>query len=354
MQRSGRFGGGSPATGPSKTTPPLEQRDDAVGDVLEVVEVLRDEDDRTARRRGRRARSPRAAAAGAGRARRSARRAAAPAGRASSEIARSSRCRLPTESARRGAVVGRQLEPREQRRRVAGPLEPREELEVLTRREPPVVGGPLRHPADADAPRARSTVPLLGCSAPARIASSVDLPAPFGPTSASASPGGTSRSVGLRARRGRRSGGRRRARREQSAIYALRALGLSHRHDGGGGRLLDLDLDRHRAALGPRLELDALGEELVHRAAGGEQRQRDEDPGQPVDLPAGEQAEDDEQRVEPERAPHHLRDDDVALDLVDDEEEDRHPDAARSGGRRPRRCRPGSRRARGRGTGSAR
>ena len=67
-------------------------------------------------------------------------------------------------------------------------------------------------------------------------------------------------------------------------------------------------------------------EELVHGAPGGEQGQRDEDPGQPVDLPAREQAEDDQERVEAERAPHHLRDDDVALDLVDDEEEDRHPD----------------------------
>ena len=57
----------------------------------------------------------------------------------------------------------------------------------------------------------------------------------------------------------------------------------------------------------------------------GEQRQRDEDPRQAVDLAAREQAEDHEQRVQAQRAPHHLRHDDVPLDLVDEQEEDDHP-----------------------------
>ena len=47
---------------------------------------------------------------------------------------------------------------------------------------------------------------------------------------------------------------------------------------------------------------------------------------EPVDLAAGEQAEDDEQRVQPQRRAHHLRHDHVPLDLVDEEEEQRHPD----------------------------
>ena len=85
------------------------------------------------------------------------------------------------------------------------------------------------------------------------------------------------------------------------------------------------DLDGHGGASSP-LEHDPLGEELPDRAAGGEQRQRDEDARQPVDLTAGEQAEDHEQRMQPQRVAHHLRDDDVSLDLVDDEEEQRDPD----------------------------
>ena len=58
----------------------------------------------------------------------------------------------------------------------------------------------------------------------------------------------------------------------------------------------------------------------------GEERQRDEDPRQPVDLAAGEQPEDHEQRVQPQRRAHHVRDDDVPLDLVDEQEEQRDPD----------------------------
>src|SRR5262249_60773176 len=56
------------------------------------------------------------------------------------------------------------------------------------------------------------------------------------------------------------------------------------------------------------------------------ERQRDEYAGEAVDLAAGEQAEDDQERVEPQRASHDVRNHDVALDLMDDEEEDDHPD----------------------------
>src|SRR5689334_17960897 len=72
------------------------------------------------------------------------------------------------------------------------------------------------------------------------------------------------------------------------------------------GRRLDAYLDE-RPVLRPLLELDALGEELPRGAARGEQRQRDEDPREPVDLTACEQAEDHEQRMEAQRVAHHLR-----------------------------------------------
>ena len=66
--------------------------------------------------------------------------------------------------------------------------------------EPPVLRGPLRHPADPRRATAGSTSPALGSSAPARMATSVDFPAPFGPISATTSPAPTSRSS-ARARR---------------------------------------------------------------------------------------------------------------------------------------------------------
>ena len=49
-------------------------------------------------------------------------------------------------------------------------------------------------------------------------------------------------------------------------------------------------------------------------------------PGEPVQLAAREQAEDDEQRMQPQRVRHHVRDDDVPLDLVDEDEERRDPE----------------------------
>ena len=49
-------------------------------------------------------------------------------------------------------------------------------------------------------------------------------------------------------------------------------------------------------------------------------------PADAVQLAAREQAEDDEERMEPERARHHVRHHDVALDLVDEDEERQHPE----------------------------
>ena len=79
--------------------------------------------------------------------------------------------------------------------------------------------------------------------------------------------------------------------------------------------------------------VDVVGDEgdlaPQRRDADGERKcepERDEDAGDPVQLRAGEEAEDDEQRVEPQRVRHHVRDDDVALDLVDEDEERRHPE----------------------------
>ena len=67
-------------------------------------------------------------------------------------------------------------------------------------------------------------------------------------------------------------------------------------------------------------------EELPDRARGGHRRQREQDAGDAVQLAAREQAEDDEQRMQAERVRHHVRDDDVALDLVDEDEEREHPE----------------------------
>ena len=75
--------------------------------------------------------------------------------------------------------------------------------------------------------------------------------------------------------------------------------------------------------------MDALGEELPDRPRGGEQRQRHEHARQPVDLAAREEPEDDEQRVQPQRPAHHVRDHDVTLDLVDEQEGQRDGDRSR-------------------------
>ena len=81
-----------------------------------------------------------------------------------------------------------------------------------------------------------------------------------------------------------------------------------------------------RAPGRPLLERDPLGEELPGGTQGRQQRQRHEDPREAVDLAAGEQAEDHEQRMEPQSAPHHLRHDHMPLELLDAEEEKRDPE----------------------------
>ena len=107
--------------------------------------------------------------------------------------------------------------------------------------------------------------------------------------------------------------------RSQRAAAAVDAAGCV------GSRTGSISTGIGRAAR-PRLERDPLGEELPHRLADGEDRQSDQRADQPVDVRAREQPEDHEQRVEPQRAPHHLRHDDVTLDLVDAEEEQHDPD----------------------------
>src|SRR6185437_6743298 len=63
-----------------------------------------------------------------------------------------------------------------------------------------------------------------------------------------------------------------------------------------------LDLHGDRAAALPRLEGDSLGEELPDGAADGEQRQREQRADQAGDVAAREQAEDHEQRMQPQDA----------------------------------------------------
>jgi len=67
--------------------------------------------------------------------------------------------------------------------------------------------------------------------------------------------------------------------------------------------------------------------QVDHRLAPhGRERQRDERPDDPVDLGPQEQGEDDDERVEPQGVPEHLRGDDVALELLEREEQQPHPE----------------------------
>src|SRR6266480_5199212 len=92
-------------------------------------------------------------------------------------------------------------------------------------------------------------------------------------------------------------------------------------------RGLETDLDEWLGPPGrPPLERDPLGEELPGSTQRRQQRQRYEDSREAVDLAAGEQAEDHEQRMEPQSAPHHFRHDDMPLELLDAEEEKRDPE----------------------------
>ena len=91
---------------------------------------------------------------------------------------------------------------------------------------------------------------------------------------------------------------------------------------------LDGDVDRQRAAR-PRLEADPLAQERAHLAPDRDERHRDQDAREPVQLAGRQEGEDHDQRVHLDGAPHQLGDDDVALDLVDEEEEERDADDRR-------------------------
>ena len=91
---------------------------------------------------------------------------------------------------------------------------------------------------------------------------------------------------------------------------------------------LDPHVDRLLRLVLPRVELDALAEELPDGPAGGHRRQRDEHAGDAVERATREQPEDHEQRVEPKRARHDVRHHHVALDLVDEDEERGDPQDA--------------------------
>ena len=209
---------------------------------------------------------------------------------------------------------------------------------------PPVVARPLRGPADCAARRRSSTRPPLGGSAPASSESSVDFPAPFGPISATRLAGADLDVGRLEGDVPRRSGAPTpRAASSGPALNAAlpragpRADRLRARR-GLRGRLAPAPAraaagarrHRPRAPRRPRRHgssSSAAGEELPHRAHRGRERQRHERcrAARRSRRPPSS-ADDDEQRVQPQRVPHHLRHDDVALDLVDDEEEERDPD----------------------------
>ncbi len=175
----------------------VAQDDDPVG-LLELLEVLRRED----RRRRLRLATPRAAPTAAARWPGS-----------SDAVGSSSSSTLGSPSKRdrevealpvpdRELAVGRRScrEAPSVRRPLGLSVQPGEELEVLARRQPPVVRRPLRHPADAralalDAAARSARAPRRGCE------SSVDLPAPFGPTSATRLALASSRSSGASTRR---------------------------------------------------------------------------------------------------------------------------------------------------------
>ena len=111
---------------------------------------------------------------------------------------------VPTWSSRRSASAGllEHLARRSPRRR-RDALEPGEQAQVLLDRQPPVERRLLRHPADLAG--GRLTLPASGSRIPARIESSVVLPAPLGPITPSSSPGCGLEADAAAARRARRS-----------------------------------------------------------------------------------------------------------------------------------------------------
>ena len=103
------------------------------------------------------------------------------------------RCWLPPESVpawswRRSPRAGLREHLLDRRLDVGDLLEAGEEAQVLLDREPPVERRLLGHEADL-VPSGRWISPASARWIPARIESSVVLPAPFGPITASSSPG---------------------------------------------------------------------------------------------------------------------------------------------------------------------
>ena len=179
--------------------PPVLEHEHAVR-VLDLLEVLRREADGAAVAREARSRPPRRGGADPGRATRSARRAA---GRAARRAARA-RHSAAGGSRPRARPTGAPRAGVEKRSSSAAAAAPRRARPRASRRARGSRARRAARSARAAAAPSRwthvaSTTPSLASIAPARIASSVDLPAPFGPTSATASPATSSKSVGASA-----------------------------------------------------------------------------------------------------------------------------------------------------------
>ena len=161
------------------------------------------------------------------------------------------------------------------------------------------------------------------------MASSVDLPAPFGPTSAT----DLARlhveirrlECDLRAEAPRDAAGGEK-RRLRQRVGTAGGFGTASGASGRGAGSTPTSTGTETVPPTVQGSSAIRSEKNSQIARGGEQRQRDEDSGQAVDLATGEQPEDHEQRVQPERAAHHVGNDDVPLELVDGQEEECDPE----------------------------
>ena len=155
---------------------------------------------------------------------------------------------------RRRAVVRRELEPLEQRRRGRPPARAARRARGSAAARAVRSGRAAAASSRRGAPRPARPCPRSARSAPARIASSVDLPAPFGPTSASVSPGGHVE-IGRLERDVVAVPARDAARREQRAsLNALRRRGLRPPARPAAASARSRPRSGTGAALGPRLE----------------------------------------------------------------------------------------------------
>ena len=175
-------------------------------------------------------------------------------GSPSSEIARSSRWRFPTESVAAGRSSSGQLEPREQPRAALGSGSPSSRAKssrFWRAREPAVVGGRCGI-QPARTPSRRSTVPSLGSSAPGEDREQRRLAGAVRPDERERLARRTSRSVGSSATWSPKRGARPARGEERLAAHRAGRGGLGPTGGGTGatgGASLDLDLDRHRPAL---------------------------------------------------------------------------------------------------------